>query len=137
MTSLNSPMRQLKILLMVVLCFGLCGCYVLSKMDELSTLGNYTRDKEEQQRIINRVDARYDALLAAVNTGAIKQYSDQRSVRKAFGDPIVIKVAGVAGHKQERWLYRYALPLKARDKVYLYFDGKGKLVQYKQEKIQW
>ena len=109
------------------------GCSVLNNLDQLLTLNEYSKEKDEQKKIVDKTDAQYDALAAAINSGEIKKYTNEASIREAFGEPISIK----ALDHQEQWLYRHAIPLKAKDKVYLYFDGQGKLLKYEQEQIQW
>ncbi|MBI3602439.1 MAG: hypothetical protein HY209_06055 [Candidatus Omnitrophica bacterium] len=130
-------MPLLKNLLMVTVCFGCCGCTILNHLDEISTLGDYSRDKDDQHKLVNGINARYDALVAAMKSGDIKKYPDQKAVRQAFGESILIKRIDDHGQPQEQWLYRHALPIKAQDKVYLYFNAQGKLLRYEQEKIQW
>ena len=130
-------MRLLKSLLMVTVCFGCYGCSILNHLDEILTLGDYSRDKGAQHKLVDGIDARYDALVAAMKSGDIKKYPDQKAIRRAFGDPILIKGIDDHGRSQEQWLYRHALPMKAQDRVYLYFDQQGKLFKYEQEKIQW
>lgn len=123
--------------LMMAVCWSLGGCAVLDHLDQMMTLSDYARDKEAQEKTINRINAHYDALVKAITSGEIKKYANQLEVRRAFGEPILIKAIESDGQHQEQWLYRYGLPTRAKDKVYLYFDAKGKLFEYKQENASW
>lgn len=113
------------------------GCSLLDHLDQIMTLSDYTRDKEAQEEVVHSIDTHYDALVAAVQSGKIKEYSNQKEILQAFGEPILIKAIETSGQHQEQWLYRHGLPTKAKDKVYLYFDTKGKLLKYEQESIPW
>ena len=109
------------------------GCSMLSHLDQIMAMSDYSKDKDAQHRMVKQINARYDQLVAAIQSGDIKKYPQQWAIRNAFGDPILIK--SVNG--QEQWLYRHTIPMKAKDKVWLYFDKEEKLVKYKQEKIEW
>ena len=130
-------MSRLRSLIILSFALTFCGCSILNHLEQLLTMGDYSRDKDEQHKIVSTNDAHYDDLLVAINTGNMKKYPDQTSVRRNFGEPIEIRNIDMIGQKQERWLYRHAIPLKAKDKVYLYFDAQGKLMKFEQEKIQW
>jgi len=124
-------------LLSLSLIISVSGCSILNHLEELSTLGEYSREKDEQHKMVRDINAHYEALLVAINTGKMKQYPDKSSLRRNFGEPIEIKIINVAGTKQEQWLYRQAIAMKAKDRVYLYFDGQGQLIKFQQEQIQW
>lgn len=130
-------MQPIKGFLCVVLAAGLCGCSVLNHMDQLMIMGDYARDKNVQNKVVDNIKVNYDALVTAIHSGKIKNYPDQTSILTNFGEPIEKRVINVQGQDQDRWLYREAIPQKAKDKVYLYFDRQGKLITYSQEKIQW
>ena len=116
---------------------GFGGCSAIHHLPELSTMGEYSREMDNNKKTVDAVDQRYDALVAAINTDGLKSYSDAGGVRSFFGAPILIKPIEVDGRPQEQWLYRHALISKSKDKVYLYFDKQGKLIKYEKENIQW
>ena len=100
-------------------------------------MGDFSRDKDNQKKIIQRVKDNYDALVAAINTQQMSSYTNQVDIRNKFGEPIAIKDIKVDGKKQQRWMYRYALIRESKDKVYVYFDERQSLIKYEQEKIEW
>jgi hypothetical protein len=112
-------------LLMVLL--GLCGCTILSKTDDLSVLGDYSREKDNQHRLVKSINDHYDALIKVIDQRTISDYKDEASFVYSFGEPILKKDLSDGG---QRWLYRYAVFSLAKDKVYVYFDRTGKLVKW-------
>ena len=131
--------RIVPYLLAVLLC--LSGCIILSNTDELSVLGDYSREKDNQHRLVKSINDHYDALTKAKmpncsdferlgHCEGVNNYPDEASFVYSFGDPILKKDLSGGG---QRWLYRYAIFRLAKDKVYVYFDRTGKLTKW--EKI--
>ena len=48
---------------MLTVLLGLSGCTIVSNIDQLSTLGNYSREKENQHRLVKSIDDHYDKFL--------------------------------------------------------------------------
>jgi hypothetical protein len=112
-------------LLLVLL--GLSGCTILENLDEISTLGNYSREKDAQHRLVKSINDHYDALIKAVDLGRVSDYKDKSSWTFSFGDPLLKK--DLSGGVQ-RWLYRHAIYRLSKDKVYVYFDRSGKMIRW-------
>ena len=112
-------------LLMALL--GLSGCSILSNLDEISVMGDYAREKDDQHRLVKSINDHYDALTKAIDQKVINEYKDEASFTCSFGDPILKK--DLSGGTQ-RWLYRYAIYRFAKDKVYVYFDRDGKMIKW-------
>jgi len=106
---------------------GLSGCSILSNIDELSVMGNYSREKDDQHRLVKSINEHYDALIKAIDQKAISGYKDKASFVYSFGEPILKKDLSGGG---QRWLYRYAIYKFAKDKVYVYFDRSGKMIRW-------
>src|SRR5689334_11338079 len=98
--------------------FSLSGCIILENLDEISILGDYSREKDNQHRVVKVINAHYDKLVKVIEEGHIKDYKDEASFTHSFGEPILKKNMRKG---QERWLYRYAIYRFAKDKVYVYF----------------
>ena len=130
-------MAYLKFLLIGLSALCLCSCTIIKHMDELSSMGDFARDKADQQREVDRVKVNFDELLNAIHNNQMKFYPDQLSIRSKFGLPITIKMVEDEGHVLEQWLYRYAIMKEAKDRVYVYFDENKKVVKIQEEKIQW
>ena len=114
----------------ILTCLCLCGCTILSKTDDLAVLGDYSREKDNQHRLVKSINDHYDVLTKVIARGTISNYKNEPSFVYSFGDPILKKDLNGGG---QRWLYRYAIFSLAKDKVYVYFDRTGKLVKW--EKI--
>ena len=100
-------------------------------------MGEYSREMDNHKKVTDQTNQHYDALVAAIDANGLKPYADVVSMRTTFGEPIMKRSLLVNGQPHEQWVYRYALISKAKDKVYLYFDGQGKLIRCEKEKIQW
>ena len=105
----------------------LSGCVVVKNLDELSVLGEYSREKDNQHRLVKSTNDHYDALLKVIDQGAISKYKDESAFLNSFGAPILKKDLSDGG---QRWLYRYAIYRSAKDEVYVYFDRNGKQVKW-------
>jgi len=112
----------------------LSGCTIVKHLDQLQMMAAFSRDKNEQHSLIENTDKNYDALAAVVASGKLKEYPDQTAILLNFKEPIT-KTDMNDG--TVRWLYRHSIPQKAKDKIYLFFDAKGKLIKSQQEQIQW
>jgi hypothetical protein len=112
---------------LLVLLLGLSGCYFLEHTDQLSELGDFSREKDNQQRLVKSVDDHYDVLTKVIAQGHIGDYKDKPSFARFFGEPIFKKDLSDG---TQQWLYRYAILRSAKDKVYVYFDRNGKQVRW-------
>jgi len=69
-------------------------------------------------------------LLDIVKSGElINQCENKKDVVKKFGEPIYVKDVSKDGKEMKAWLYRYATRYFNSEKVYLYFDLEGKLLE--------
>ena len=99
----------------------------MNNLDELNTLGQYSREKDAQHRDVHAINERYDALVKVIDQGQMGAYQDEASWTRSFGDPILKKDLA---NSNQRWLYRYAINRLAKDKVYVYFDRNGKMIKW-------
>jgi len=120
-------MKLEKIIPYLLVLLGLSGCTILSNLDEISVLGDYSREKDDQHRLVKIINNHYDALTKVIDQRAISDYKDKASFVHSFGEPILKKDLSGGG---QRWLYRYAIYRFAKDKVYVYFDRDGKQVKW-------
>ena len=106
------------------------GCAKIAHLDELLRLKNYSAEKEREKKFVEGQDKNFERLLAAVKGQGLGRYPDQKSILKEFGEPVFGRKTVKADIPCEVWLYRYATQYFGSDKVYLYFDQKGKLKSY-------
>ena len=112
---------------LLVIVLGLSGCAALENLDALTALGQYSREKDAQHRMVKCINTHYDALSKAIDQGTISKYKNKTAFLKTFGEPIL---KADLGNGTQRWLYRYAIYRYAKDKVYVYFDHAGTVVKW-------
>jgi hypothetical protein len=105
----------------------LSGCTIVSNLDQITTLQNYSKEKDNQHRVVKSINDHYDALSKAIDQGHMSNYKDEASFVKFFGEPIVKKDLNDG---TVRWLYRYAIFRLARNKVYVYFDREAQAIKW-------
>ncbi|HCI44939.1 MAG TPA: hypothetical protein DE315_05355 [Candidatus Omnitrophica bacterium] len=108
----------------------LAGCAKLQHLDQLLTLKAVSDEQTQMGKEIERQDARFERLVAAVEEGSIGGYKDQKSVTGQFGPPIFTETVQEDGRPLEVWVYRYAARFFDSPKVYLYWDQAGQLVRW-------
>jgi len=122
---MNPNLRRLIFIGLMILS---CGCAKLAHMQELLTLKAASDNGEEQRRFVEAQDARFETLIEKVKSNQLGEYSNRKSIFRAFGEPVFTKQVQRNSQTQEQWLYRYATKFFDSPKVYLYFDADGKLI---------
>ena len=108
----------------------LSGCAKLAHLQELLTLKDVADNHAFQKKYVHQQNDNFKKLLEAVQNNSLTNGSDTISITKTFGDPILTKEIERDGQNLQRWLYRRADKLYNAEKVYLYFDSTGKLVNW-------
>jgi len=107
------------------------GCAKLAHLQELLTLKGFSHDRDQQDESMQRRDENFEKLLMAARNNSLNEFSSRRRFLKAFGEPILrFQVLQEDGKTVEKWLYRYATRPFGSPKVYVYFDQKGKLLEW-------
>ena len=123
-------MKKIYLLLVVGIGSGCMQAQMLPHLDEALTLRSLSEEGDQQRKDVSAVNAAFDKLLAAVESGDIKKYRTQGDVMNAFGPPITVKDIVIDGKTLKVCLYRYAIQKEAKKRVYLYFNTKGHLVRW-------
>ncbi|MBN1870185.1 MAG: hypothetical protein JW847_06410 [Candidatus Omnitrophica bacterium] len=110
-------------------CLFLCGCAKVSHLDQLLTLKGLADEQEQLNQYIKAQDRNFERMLEEAKAGTLKSYSNQKKVRKAFGEPVFARNETIESRELEMWLYRYATAYFGGEKIYLYFDLNGDLVK--------
>ena len=123
-------MRPLFFLLVMTL---LQGCYALGNLDPLLRLKAYSDEKREQQRFVENANKKYDQLKQDYFQHKLVTGLTQARILTLYGEPI---------QKQEfpdgqRWIYRYGVWHKGKDKIYLQFNKDAQLIVASYEEIQF
>ncbi|MBF0385493.1 MAG: hypothetical protein HQL27_06435 [Candidatus Omnitrophica bacterium] len=125
---------MLKIISAFTALFLICGCATIQHLDELLTLKEYSESQEATQKYVADQDAKFKDLLEAVNNGTVEQYKTRKTFRIAFGDSVFDKKVQRNNEEVTESLYRYSTKYFDSDNVYVYFDKKGMLLEWRLEK---
>ena len=122
--------NHVKQYIIIVSTLTLAGCAKLSHLDQLLTLKDLSDEQDRLAVFVEEQDKRFEKLLAAYADKTIEQYQDQKSILKAFGEPVWRRSIQNDQQPLEQWLYRYSTQFFDSPKVYFYFDEKGKVVKW-------
>ncbi len=111
----------------------LAGCAKLAHVTELLTLQDLSVDQDKQDLYIKKQNENFSRLLAAIRTNAnsLVQLKNKRNIEKNFGKPLYSKTVVRDGQPREKWLYCYPTEVLKSDRVYIYFDKKGRILEWK------
>lgn len=127
-TMKNSLHRFLFILLPGTLLFS--GCSLFSNLDGALRLKSYSDNKDQQEAFVKAQDKNFDRLLAQVKGSGLGKYPDKKSILRTFGKPVFALSVRKDDVDYQVWLYRHSTKFFGTEKIYLYFDVKGKLKTY-------
>ncbi len=123
----------------LVSCVFFAGCGFVKKVQHLPQLLTLKRYSQEQTKIseeVQKQNQKFDALAVSISEEGFKKYKNAAQIRMDFGKPVFARVAEHNGRPVEEWLYRHATEFKNTDKIYLYFDFDGNLLEWDQEKAE-
>jgi len=120
-----------KVIILILISFILTGCRTLEHLDELLTLKDYSESKDATDSYVKNQDAKFEELLKAVNDGTIDKYKTKKTFKIAFGEAVFEREIEKDGKALNECLYRYSTKYFESDKVYVYFDEKGMLIEWK------
>ena len=122
-------------LLFLATCFFAAGCMqmqLLPYLDQVLALKEFGDDKDAQHKYVKNINAQFDRLVIAVQSGEIRKYKTEQDVVKSFGPPVLSQTVESNGESLKRCLYRYAIQRTSPGKIYVYYDPQGNLVKYEQ-----
>ena len=120
-----------KIAVVIFGCLSFLGCAKLEHLDQLLTLKDFSKEQDRLDRYVKAQTEKFKFLLQVVKDHKLSQYKNKRSVLKAFGDPVLSQEIKKNDEMLTEFLYRYPKQYLDSDKVYLYFDKKGKFIDWK------
>ena len=94
------------------------------------TLKDLSEEGDSQDRYAEGQDHKFGLLVEAVKSKTLKLYSHKNKIIKTFGEPVFVEEVTRDGQGVEKWLYRYTKEFFYSEKVYLYFDHEGKLINW-------
>jgi|SRR3989338_5063510 len=120
----------LQIFVLIFILSFCAGCAKLRHLDQLLTLKGLSDEQTRMGQEIERQDAQFERLVAAVEEGLIAKYKSRGSVSGAFGAPVFTEKIEEDGRSLEVWVYRRAAQFFDSPKVYLYWGQSGQLVRW-------
>lgn len=120
--------RLRNLLLLVFLLPSVSGCTKLGKALTLKALGT---NQEMQDLYVRKLDKKFEHLLEVYHSGGLDAYADKDALKAEFGTPLIARDQIYQGKPAECWLYRYHTKPFDSDKIYFYFNGQGKVLDYK------
>jgi len=123
-------MTKFPLILLVFLTIFSSGCAKIANLSELLRIKSYGEEKDGQALLVKKQNEKFEKLMVVVKRGDMEKFSDKRSVWMAFGQPIFETKVVVEDKSYQVWMYRHSTKLFGSNKVYLYFDAKGKLKIY-------
>ena len=103
---------------------------MLPYLDRALVLRSMDEEKDAQDKLVFDVNAGFDKLLAAVQSGDIKKYKTHKDIVSAFGPPVLTKDITADGQAIKQCLYRYAIQSKSPKRIYLYFNAQERLIRW-------
>jgi hypothetical protein len=107
----------------------LSGCAKLRHMDQLLTLKGLADEQAQLKKYTEGQDKKFESLLAEMEAGTLDRYATKKKILRAFGDPVYSRAVLKDGRALESVLYRRPTNFFGAEKIYLYFDADGALVQ--------
>lgn len=107
----------------------LSGCAKIQHMDQLLTLKSLADEQTQLNKYTEGQDKKFELLLVEVKAGTLKRYPTKKQILRAFGDPVYARGVLKDGRALESALYRHSTNFFGAEKIYLYFDADGNLVQ--------
>jgi len=118
------------VLLAALLAVSAAGCAKLKHMKELLLIKGISDEQKEINRYVELKNERVHMLYSIVESGDISQYPTVAKVRKHFGEPVRIRPYPSDPALSE-WVYREQTKFFGSPQVFLYFDEKNALVDWK------
>jgi len=119
-------LKKISILIFAVLVFS--GCAKVKHLDQLLTLKGLADEQVAMNQYIEKQDQIFELMLEKAKAGTLDQYLNKRKILRTFGDPIFVKHVKRDDQELESWMYRYSTEFFDSEKIYLYFDLDGNIV---------
>jgi len=93
--------------------------------DGLSTLIDVGKSQQAMNKELDKETKSFEAVKRAIETGSIKKGDSGTSIRKKYGEPVVVLADKAYA---EKWIYKPGdASFFGGVKICLFFDGEGKL----------
>jgi len=128
---MNAPdiLRMFFVCCLVSVVCVFSGCSTVKKIQHMPRLLTLKRYSDSQDRIAEEAREQnrlFDEMAAEIERGEFSCRT-ARQVRRRFKEPVFAREVTRNGRTLEQWLYRHVKDFSG-DRVYMYFDEKGSLV---------
>ncbi len=121
-------MRILKFLMVLIFVSGCSTISALNRLQDLSV------ERDEQQILVKEQEKKFEQLLKDFSSGKIEKGNSKDKIIEKYGEPITIKDVKTDSFFSEELMYRHPAQFFGSEKIYLYFDKDGKLLESRIEK---
>jgi len=116
--------------LLIIIIFMFTGCAKLKHLPQLLTLKSLGEGQADMDDYVKEQDAKFALMLEDIKKNEIKEHSHQNAIVRHYGEPVFKREITDQDDIKEEWLYRRAVEYFKTDKVYMYFDDKGRLIKW-------
>jgi len=116
-------------LLLILTVISLTGCTKARYLPQLLTLKEYSDEQEAVDNYVDEQDNKFEFLVEEVKSKAAYNFKDEDSFLSVYGEPIFSRMEEEEGIKKKVLLYRKSKEFFGADKVYVFFDEDGKLLE--------
>ena len=117
----------MKPVLLILIMTALSGCAILDNLDGAMALKDFSQERDAQDAAVKVADAKFARLLEQLRMpDELKHYQLKANIVNEFGPPVFCRDA--AGLDQCLW--RQSISTSQSPRVYIYFDGQGKLQRW-------
>ena len=123
-------MKRFLYVVLVIILFA--GCSKLAHLSQLLTLKSYSEEQADLDKYVDTQYKNFDLMIKAFKSKEIYKLKNKDAFLEKFGDPIFSRVDIVNGKQEDILLYRKPKAFFNSDKMYIYFDKNGNLlnIQY-------
>ena len=114
----------------MVIFFAGSGCTLIRYSDQIGTLRAIDENMRNIAEDISAQEAYVDKLIKDVKNNRLVKGLSRKAVIDKYGKPVIVKQAD-NGTFGQVFLYRHPVNYFTCDKVYLYFDVSGRLLNWK------
>lgn len=128
MTKMHRPLILCVILTATVP--AVTGCHSLGHVDELWLLKQYGDEADAMDEDIDVAEAEYRQIREDADNGRLAAGIDRDTVRERYGDPVYVQDPADRQGAAVMWMYRRPVHFFDSDRVLLYFNKEGRLIEY-------
>lgn len=120
-------MRTVFLILIFPLVLSFCGCEIISHWQEIKVLNSIGNNEQDISAYVKRQDSLYQRLYSDIKANRITIGTSQNKIIARYGTPILEETVS---SEQTRLLYRLSMEYFKTDRIFLYFNKEGKLINW-------